>query len=143
MSVVMVTGESFRARKSPPSGGLEERVGLCSARQLARRLPPRSWRQAHQMRTEVIELRVGAAVSLVNPLQFYELITRRYLAGLFTVLALLGAAGAQATSSTAPEDLVVGLTVIEHGKQVIALVPVTINGRARSRSRSTPAPRAR
>jgi len=81
------------------------------------------------MRTEVIELRVGAAVSLVNPLQFYELMTRRYLAGLFTVLALLGAAGAQATSSTAPKDLVVGLTVIEHGKQVIALVPVTINGK--------------
>jgi predicted aspartyl protease len=54
---------------------------------------------------------------------------KRHVAGLATVLVLLGAAGAQATSTTAPKDLVVGLTVIKQGKQVIALVPVTINGK--------------
>jgi predicted aspartyl protease len=55
--------------------------------------------------------------------------SRRQLAGVVTTLALLGAAGAQATATTAPKDLVVGLTVIKQGKQVIALVPVTINGK--------------
>jgi hypothetical protein len=45
------------------------------------------------------------------------------------VTALLGATGAQAGPSGHPQELVVGLTVMKHGKNVIALVPVTINGK--------------
>jgi predicted aspartyl protease len=55
--------------------------------------------------------------------------TKRQAAGLVTAIALLGATAAQATSAAHTQDLVVGLTVIKHGKQVIALVPVTINGK--------------
>jgi hypothetical protein len=43
--------------------------------------------------------------------------------------ALLGTAGAQAGSSPRPKELVIGLHIVKHGKQVLALVPVTINGK--------------
>jgi predicted aspartyl protease len=47
------------------------------------------------------------------------------LAGLAAVGASLGEGRARAER---PKELVVGLQVIEHGKAVLALVPVTING---------------
>ena len=53
----------------------------------------------------------------------------RKAAALVTAAALLGAAGAQAGPASRQQDLVVGLQVIKHGKEVLALVPVTINGK--------------
>src|SRR6059058_5379963 len=51
----------------------------------------------------------------------------RRTAMILTLAALLGATAAGAGGQQ--EELVIGLTVIKHGKQVIALVPVTINGK--------------
>lgn len=48
------------------------------------------------------------------------------LAGLAAVVAQLGAGRADAQRQ---KELVVGLQVVEHGKAVLALVPVTINGK--------------
>jgi Aspartyl protease len=53
----------------------------------------------------------------------------RKAAALVAAAALLGAAVAHAGSRTHERDLVVGLQVVKHGKEVLALVPVTINGK--------------
>src|SRR3954463_6063543 len=53
--------------------------------------------------------------------------TLRRTATVLALAALLGAGGAGARGQQ--QELVIGLTVIKHGKQVLALVPVTINGK--------------
>ena len=53
--------------------------------------------------------------------------TLRRTAAVLALAALLGATGAGAAGQQ--QELVIGLTVIKHGKQVLALVPVTINGK--------------
>src|SRR3954463_11669772 len=53
--------------------------------------------------------------------------TLRRTATVLALAALLGAGGAGARGQQ--QELVIGLTVVKHGKQVIALVPVTINGK--------------
>jgi predicted aspartyl protease len=53
--------------------------------------------------------------------------TLRRTAAALLLATLLGAAGAQAGGR--PKELVIGLNVVKHGKQVLALVPVTINGK--------------
>jgi hypothetical protein len=52
--------------------------------------------------------------------------TRTATAGAVAAVALLAASAAQGGP---PADLVVGLHVVKQGKQVLALVPVTINGK--------------
>src|SRR3954466_52427 len=53
--------------------------------------------------------------------------TLRRTTTVLALAALLGASGAGAGGQQ--QELVIGLTVIKHGKQVLALVPVTINGK--------------
>ena len=53
----------------------------------------------------------------------------RRTAAVLTIAALLGAASAQADSTAPRQNLVIGLTVVKRGKQVLALVPVMINGK--------------
>jgi predicted aspartyl protease len=46
-----------------------------------------------------------------------------------TTVALLGATAAQSRPAVQRKDLVIGLHIVKHGKQVLALVPVTIDGK--------------
>src|SRR3954453_17953934 len=56
--------------------------------------------------------------------------TWRAAAASGAILALLGAAsGAQARVAPQHDELVVGLNIVKRGKAVLALVPVTINGK--------------
>jgi predicted aspartyl protease len=52
----------------------------------------------------------------------------RPIATLVAALALLGVVGPEAASGGDEKDLVIGLHIVKQGKQVLALVPVTING---------------
>jgi predicted aspartyl protease len=51
--------------------------------------------------------------------------TLRRATAVLALAALLCAGGAGAR----PKELVIGLNIVKHGKQVLALVPVTINGK--------------
>src|SRR5436190_15618896 len=58
--------------------------------------------------------------------------TKGSAAAFCAMLVLLVAGGAQGARPRAAQpgdDLVVGLNIVKHGKSVIALVPVTINGK--------------
>lgn len=54
---------------------------------------------------------------------------QRTVALVTMAVALLGTAGAQAGANPRPKELVVALKIVKQGKQVLALVPVTIDGK--------------